>query len=163
MDTVFAWRIWIFALAGWVVIGELSAGVPADFPSGQARGAFARAGEKDLLLTYAGAFVDQKDIDKPIILILSDKKVPTQTWTSEFDLMMATSKIHFSGVLFWIDKEGKVLRCDDYWKGQHESTSGVYELKLEAKGPKELSGTASLQGGDGAKGKLEVMFRTALK
>lgn len=49
----------------------------SDLPTGTAKGSLTFDGAT-AALTYAAAFVDQKDEEKPVILILSDKKsLPT--------------------------------------------------------------------------------------
>jgi hypothetical protein len=62
-------------------------------------------------LTYDGAtaelkfaaFIDQKDERKPIVIVISDQKLPVEKWESEFDMMMDHSK--WSGVVFFLDKD----------------------------------------------------------
>ena len=68
-------------------------------------------------LKFAAAFVDQKDEHKPIVLLISDQKLPVEKWESEFDMMMDHSK--WSGVIFFLEKEGKVFRSD-----VHNETAG---------------------------------------
>ena len=86
-------------------------------------------------LTNVAAFVDVKDDDKPTIVILSDRKLPTEKWTSEFDLMEAKSTLKFSGVLFWLNKDGEVNRWDMYWNGQQSSVIGTvrFEARLRSR------------------------------
>jgi len=135
---------------------------PSDLPSGTAKGTFSREGETPAVLTHAAAFVDQKDEEKPVILILTDIKLPTESWTSEFDMMMQMGKLKFSGIAFFLNKEGTVFRCDNYVKGRQESASGVFELKLDKKDGKELTGTASVPDAT-EKHKLDVSFHATLK
>lgn len=131
---------------------------------GVAKGTYAPKGEKPATLTNAAALVDVKDDEKPVIVIVSDKKIPTEKWTSEFDLIEAKADLAFSGIVFFIDKEGKVFRTDLYWKGQQSSTSGVYEVKLDsAAGAKEITGSAKTIGTDPDDPKLDVKFHATLK
>ena len=59
-------------------------------------------------LKFAAASVDQKDERKPIILLITDQRLPTEKWKSEFDMMLDHSK--WSGVVFFFDKEGQAFR-----------------------------------------------------
>ena len=60
--------------------------VASDLASGSAKGSLT-FDDTTAALAYAAAFVDQKDERKPVILLLSDKKLPTEKWTSDFDIM----------------------------------------------------------------------------
>src|SRR5439155_293298 len=73
-------------------------------------------------------FVDQKDERKPIVLLISDPKLPVEKWESESDMMMDHSK--WSGVVFFLDKERKFLRSDVQMNGRQSSVSGSFELKI---------------------------------
>lgn len=131
----------------------------ADLPVGTAKGSYTPEGGKAAAITNAAAFVDQKDDRKPTILLLSDKKLPTEKWKSEFDLMRSHEK--FTGVLFWLDKEGSVFRSDTYLNGRQASVAGLFELKLESKGGKDLSGSALSH--ETASEKLDVTFHATVK
>ena len=131
----------------------------ADLAAGAAKGSYTPEGGTTVAITNAAAFTDQKDERKPTILLLTDKKLPTEKWKSEFDLMLSHEK--FSGVLFWLDKDGAVFRNDTYQNGRQASVAGMFELKLDAKGGKDLTGSASSH--DRASDKLEVTFHAALK
>ena len=110
-----------------------------------------------MTLTNAAAFVDKKDSDKPTIIILSDKKLPTEKWTSEFDLMM--SHPTFTGVVFWLKPDGTVYRSDTYDKGKQASVSGYFKLKLDGAMGKDLTGTvASNEKPDEKDPKADVTF-----
>jgi hypothetical protein len=138
-------------------VGNLA--VAADLASGEAKGTYAPEGAKAVTIDHAATFVDQKDDRKPTILLLTDKKLPTEKWKSEFDLMLSHEK--FNGVLFWLDNEGKVFRTDTYENGRQASVSGVFELKLDGKFGKELTGSAT--SGDAKMYKLEVTFHATVK
>ena len=135
----------------------------ADLPSGTAKGTCAKDGAAPVALAFAGAFVDQKDERKPTLLILSDVKLPTATWTSEFDLMRATGKLPFSGAIFFLDKDGAVFRTDFYWKGRQSSVSGYFKLTLDPRAGKELTGTVVSEAGDAKDPKLDATFHATLK
>ena len=107
--------------------------------------------------------MDQKDERKPTVLILSDRKLPTEKWTSEFDLMHAVGKLPFSGVVFFLNKDGEVFRSDTYWKGRQASVSGYFKLKLDAKGGKELTGAVVSNDGDAKDPKADATFHATLK
>lgn len=131
----------------------------ADLAAGAAKGTYTPEGGAAVTITYAAAFVDQKDDRKPTILLLTDKKLPTEKWKSEFDLMLSHEK--FSGVLFWLDKEGSVFRSDTYQSGRQASVSGLFELKLASKEAKDLSGSATSR--ESASEKLDVTFHAVVK
>ncbi|HSI15208.1 MAG TPA: hypothetical protein VK961_24380 [Chthoniobacter sp.] len=135
----------------------------ADLPGGTAKGTCSKDGAPAITLAYAGAFVDQKDSDKPTLLILSDIKLPTASWTSEFDLMGAVGKLPFSGAIFFLNKEGEVFRSDFYWKGRQSSVSGYFKLKLDSKAGKELTGTVATTSGEAKDPKVDATFHATLK
>src|SRR5258708_6942916 len=130
----------------------------ADLPGGTAKGTCAKDGGTPVALAYAGAFVDQKEDDKPTLLILSDIKLPTESWKSEFDLMGAVGKLPFSGAIFFLNKDGEVFRTDFYWKGRQSSVSGYFKLTLEKKAGKELTGTVASSVGEPKDPKVDATF-----
>jgi hypothetical protein len=140
----------------------LSIASAADLPSGTAKGTCANEGAAPVALAYAGAFVDQKDDRKPTLIILSDIKLPTGSWTSDFDILRATSKLRFSGAIFFLDKDGEVFRTDFYWKGQQSGVSGYFKLKLDSKTGKELTGTVVTSAGDAKDPKVDATFHATL-
>ncbi|HWB59044.1 MAG TPA: hypothetical protein VG733_06120 [Chthoniobacteraceae bacterium] len=150
-----------------LVLAALCLAVSAADPapeSGVAKGSFATKGEKPVALTNAAAFTDIKDDDKPVILIISDKKIPVEKWTSEFDLIEAKGKLAFTGIVVFIGKDGAVFRTDMYWKGTQSSVSGVFDVKLDsAVGAKEITGGAMNSDSDPDDPKLDVMFHATLK
>src|SRR5258708_2354715 len=152
-----------FFLQALFSLASVALAAAADLPSGIAKGTCAKDGAPPVALAYAGAFVDQKDDRKPTVLILSDIKLPTATWTSEFDLMRATGKLPFSGAIFFLDKDGAVFRTDFYWKGRQSSVSGYFKLKLDEKAGKELTGTVESSEGEAKDPKVDATFHTALK
>ena len=150
-------------LLGFALTAQLGAADPA-LASGVAKGTYAPKGEKAATLTNAAALTDVKDDEKPVIVIISDKKIPAEKWTSEFDLIEAKADLAFSGIVFFIDKDGKVFRTDMYWKGQQSSVSGVFDVKLDsAAGAKEITGSAKTIGNDPDDPKLDVKFHATLK
>jgi hypothetical protein len=147
-----------------VFIASVALGFAADLPAGTAKGTCAKDAAPPVALAFAGAFVDQKEERKPTPLILSDIKLPTETWTSEFDLMRATGKLPFSGAIFFLDKDGAVFRTDFYWKGRQSSVSGYFTLKLDGKPGKDLTGTVTSGSGSEAKDpKVDATFHATLK
>lgn len=130
----------------------------SDLASGSAKGSLTFDGATTAL-TFAAAFVDQKDERKPVILILSDKKLPTEKWTSDFDILRDHSR--FNGIVFFLDKEGKVFRTDVHMKDRQTAVSGIFDLKLDNPTSKEITGSANASGsGDD---KLDVSFHATLK
>ena len=140
----------------------LTLAAAADLPNGTAKGTCAKDGAAPVALAYAGAFVDQKEDNKPTLLILSDIKLPTGSWTSEFDLMRAVGKLPFSGAIFFLDQDGNVFRSDFYWKGRQSSVSGYFKLTLNGKAGKELTGTVASQAGDAKDPKVDATFHATL-
>ena len=130
----------------------------SDLPAGTAKGSLT-FDDATAALTFAAAFVDQKDERKPVILVLSDKKLPVEKWTSEFDMMLSGTK--FNGIVFFLDKEGKVFRTDVHMKDRQTGVAGIFELKLDNPTSKDLTGTASATAG--RSDKLEVTFHATLK
>jgi hypothetical protein len=133
--------------------------------SGQAKGTFTKNG-KSIPLTHAFVYVDQKDDRKPVLLLIVDRQVPAESWTSEFDFMRFHSGQPLTGVCYWLDKDREVFRTDYYWEGRQASTMGIFELELEKSEAKRfvgkaLSTPAALMGDD--KFKLDVSFNAALK
>jgi hypothetical protein len=109
----------------------------SDLPSGSAKGSLTFDGTT-AALTFAAAFVDLKDEDKPVILILSDKKISTDKWTSQFDMMRDGPK--FNGIVFYLDKEGKMTRTTVHMKDQKTAVSGIFDVKLDSPAGKEITG-----------------------
>ena len=144
--------------------GKMAAADPAP-ASGVAKGTFANNGEPAVALTNVASFVDVKDDDKPTLIIISNKKLPTEKWTSEFDLIEAKDALKFSGVIFWIDKDGNAFRSDIYWKGTQSSVSGFFTLKLDSKpGEKEIKGSAkNSAAGEATDPKLDVVFHATVQ
>lgn len=132
-----------------------------DLPAGMAKGTFTPEDKPAVTLTFAGAFVDVKDERSPVILFLSDKKLPTEKWKSEFDLMRENPK--FNGVAFWIDKEGSVFRSATYVDGRHSSVSGYFELKLDGPMSKNLTGTVKTSDSASTGPKADATFHATLK
>ena len=152
------------AVLSLALAGGLAAADPAP-ASGAAKGTFAQKGEKAVELTNAAAFVDQQDDRKPSIVIISDKKIPLESWTSEFDLIGAKDKLAFTGIVIFIDKDGSVYRTDMYWKGTQTSVSGVFDVKIDsAAGAKDITGSAKTSSGDDPDSPmLDVKFHATLK
>jgi hypothetical protein len=131
----------------------------ADMPNGSAKGSLTYEGAT-AELKFAAAFVDQKDDRKPVILLLTDKKLPTEKWTSEFDLMRDGTK--WSGMMFCLDKDGNVFRSDVHMSGKQASVSGIFDLKLDNPTNKDLTGTAKTSESE-KETKLDATFHAALK
>jgi hypothetical protein len=126
-----------------------------DLAIGTARGSFTYEGAT-FDLKFAAAFVAYRQSDKPMIILLSDTKLPSDRWLSEFNIM--ENKTPWSGVVFFL-KKGEVFRTDVHVKGQQSSVSGELELKLNDPTAKELTGRASCR--ENNKGtKLDVTFHT---
>lgn len=130
-----------------------------DLPAGSAKGSLTFDGAT-AVLKFAAAFVDQKDERKPIVLVISDQKLPVEKWESEFDMMMDHTK--WSGVVFFLDKDGTFFRSDVHMNGRQSSVSGIFELKIDNPPGKDLTGTARASA-DEKETKLDTAFHATLK
>src|SRR6185503_18916358 len=90
-------------------------------------------------LKFASTFVDQKDERKPVILLISDQKLPSEKWKSEFDMMANPTK--WSGLAVFVDGEGNIYRTDIHSKGGQASVSGIFNVKIQDPKAKEIAGT----------------------
>jgi hypothetical protein len=149
------WLVSILA-AGFLIPCATTA---TDLPAGSAKGSLTYDGTT-AELKFAAAFVDQKDEKKPVILLLTDQKLPTEEWKSEFDMMMDHTK--WSGVVFFLDKEGQVFRSDVHTNGRQSSISGIFEAKIDNPRSKDLTGTAKTSADEKA-AKLDAVFHATLK
>jgi hypothetical protein len=130
-----------------------------DPPAGSAKGSLTYDGAT-AVLKFAAAFVDQKDERKPIVLVISDQKLPVEKWESEFDMMIDHTK--WSGVVFFLDKDGTFFRSDVHMNGRQSSVSGIFELKIDNPSSKDLTGTARASTGE-KETKLDAAFHATLK
>ena len=136
-----------------------SARAASDLPAGSAKGSLTYDGAT-AELKFAAAFVDQKDERKPVVLLITDQKLPAEKWKSEFDMMMDHTK--WSGVVFFLDKEGKVFRSDVHMNGRQSSVAGIFEAKIDNPTSKDLTGTAKTSA-DEKETKLDVAFHAVIK
>jgi hypothetical protein len=140
------------------ILAAFAINAASDLPPGTAKGSLTyRGGTAEL--KFAAAFVDEKDSDKPTVLILSDTKLPTEKWKSEFDMMRDKTK--WNGIVFFIVK-GQAIRSDIQMNSEKPSVSRIFTLKLNDPASKEVAGTAVTD--EGVKDtKLEVAFHATLK
>ncbi|HJT80160.1 MAG TPA: hypothetical protein VJ719_03095 [Chthoniobacterales bacterium] len=138
---------------------SLAAPVSVNIPAGSAKGALTYDGNTSEL-KYAAAFTDQKDDRKPVVLIVSDQKLPIEKWTSEFDLMRDKTK--WSGIVVFMDKEGEVYRTDVHNKGEQSSVSGIFDVKINDSKSNDITGVAKTTS-DSAERKLDVTFHAVRK
>jgi hypothetical protein len=110
-------------------------------------------------LKFASAFVDQKDDRKPIVLLVTDKKLPTEKWTSEFDMMLDHTK--WSLALF-VDKDRTIYRTDVHTNGRQTSVAGIFDVKIDNPKSKDLVGTAKTTG-SAKEDKVDVAFHATMK
>ena len=75
-------------------------------------------------------------------------------------MMMDHSK--WSGVVFFLDKDGKAFRSDVHMNGRQSSVSGFFELAIENPSSKDLTGTAKTRA-DEKETKLDAAFHATLK
>ena len=130
-----------------------------DLPAGSAKGSITFDGTTSDL-KFAAAFIDQKDDRKPVVLVVSDQKLPADKWTSEFDMMRDHTK--WSGIVVFLDKDGSVYRTDVHTKGQQSSVSGLFDVKINEPTGRELAGAAKSESDSGDK-KLDVTFHATRK
>ena len=141
-----------------VLAGAFTVQAETDLPSGTARGSLTYK-EGTAELKFAAAFVDQKDSDKPTVLLLTNTKLPSEKWTSEFDMMR--DKTQWNGIVFFI-VNGQAIRSDIHMNAEQPSVSGIFTFKLDHPSSKDLTGTAVTD--EGAKdAKLNVTFHATLK
>lgn len=151
-----------FALAVALVLCALASpafSAASDLPSGTAKGSLTFGGST-VAINHAAAFVDQKDERKPVVLVLSDKKLASEKWTTGSDISGDAAK--FNGIVFYLDKEGKVFRTDVRITSRWTAVSGIFDLKLDNPSSKEITGSAISNEGQ-KNDKLEVAFHATLK
>lgn len=129
--------------------------------AGIATGTCSVNSEAPAKLAFASAFVDEKDSAKPTVLILSDIKLPTEAWTSEFDVMRF--KTPFSGAIFYISSDNPNTRVEFYWKGKQSAVSGYFTMKLDQAKGKELTGTVVTDTQKAGDPHVDATFHAVLK
>src|SRR4051812_6717025 len=132
--------------------------VKVDLPSGAAKGTITFDGVTSEL-KFAAAFVDQKDSRKPVVLLVTDKKLPTEKWTSEFDMMRDHTK--WSGIAVFLDKDA-VYRTDVHTNGQQSSVSGMFDVNINDPAAADLTGIAKSDQANKDKN-LDVSFHATRK
>ena len=135
------------------------AGVTVDLPAGSAKGSLTFDGAT-AELKFASAFIDQKDDRKPVVLLLTDKKLPIEKWTSEFDMMLDHTK--WSGLAFFVDKDGTIYRTDVHANGRQTSVAGIFDIKIDNPKSKDLTGTVKTTSNT-KEDKVDVAFHATLK
>jgi len=135
------------------------AGVTVDLPAGSAKGSLTFDGAT-AELKFASAFIDQKDDRKPVVLLVTDKKLPTEKWTSEFDMMLDHTK--WSGLAFFLDKDGTIYRTDVNANGWQTRVAGIFDSKIDTPQSKDLTGTAKTTS-NAKEDKIDVAFHATLK
>ncbi len=135
------------------------AGTIVDLPAGVAKGSLTYDGAT-AELKFAEAFVDQKDDRKPVVVLITDQKLPTEKWKNEFDMMMDHTK--WSGLVFFIDNEGAIYRTDVHTKGRQASVSGLFDVRIQNPKAKDLAGTAKTSEGE-KRANLDVAFHATAK
>jgi len=141
------------------VAASVAPQIKVDLPAGTAKGSITYDGVTSDV-KFASAFVDQKDERKPVVLLLTDQKLPVEKWTSEFDMMRDSTK--WSGIVAFVDKDGTVYRTDIHTKGRQASVSGVFDVQINDPKGKDLSGAAKTDGSSGDT-KVDVTFHAARK
>ena len=131
----------------------------SDLPAGSAKGSLTFDGAT-AELKFASAFVDQKDERTPVVLLVTDQKLPTEKWKSEFDMMMDHTK--WSGLVFFLDREGAIYRIDVHTSGRQSSVSGIFDVKIDNPTSKDLTGSVKAKA-DEKETKLDATFHAALK
>jgi hypothetical protein len=135
------------------------AGVTVDLPAGSAKGSLT-FDSATAELKFASAFIDQKDDRKPVVVLVTDKKLPIEKWTSEFDMMLDHTK--WSGLAFFLDKDGTIYRTDVHTNGRQTSVAGIFDIKIDNPKSKDLTGTAKTTS-NAKEDKVDVAFHATLK
>lgn len=135
------------------------AGVTVDLPAGSAKGSLT-FDSATAELKFASAFIDQKDDRKPVVVLVTDKKLPIEKWTSEFDMMLDHTK--WSGLAFFLDKDGTIYRTDVHTNGRQTSVAGIFDIKIDNPKSKDLTGTAKTTS-NAKEDKVGVAFHATLK
>jgi len=130
-----------------------------NIPAGTAKGSLTYD-DTTSELKFGAAFVDQKDERKPVVVLITDQKLPSEKWKSEFDMMLDHTK--WSGLVFFLDKEGTIYRTDVHTKGRQASVSGIFDVKIDNPTSKDLAGTVKAKEGE-KETKLDVAFHATLK
>jgi hypothetical protein len=133
--------------------------VPVSLAAGSANGSLTFNGSTSEL-KFASAFVDQKDSRRPVILLITDLKLPSDKWTSEFDMMRDQSK--WSGIALFLDKDGTIFRSDVHTKGQQSSVSGMFDVNINDPTSQDLAGMAKTDSAT-SENKLDVTFHATRK
>ena len=133
--------------------------VKVDLPAGTAKGSITFEGTTSDL-KFAAAFVDQKDDRKPVILLVTDQKLPTEKWTNEFDIMRDQTK--WNGLTVFLDKEGTVYRTDVHMNGRQTGVAGIFDVKIEDPTGKDVTGIARTHA-NAKEDKLDVTFHAVHK
>jgi len=125
--------VWLMSILA-VLSATNYARAVTDLPTGSAKGSLAYDGATAELKfaaasatgrTRCGEFLDRKDERRPIVLVISDQKLPVEKWESELDMTMDHS--HWTGVVFFFGKEGQMFRCAVHMNGRQSiwKTRGV--------------------------------------
>ena len=147
----FLWRILLPSLC--LSVAAIGAG-PGDLASGSAEGSLTYQSQT-IALSTAAAFVDGDDEKKPTVLVISDQKLPVESWHSEFEMMRDHTE--WSGVVFFLSRDGTFYRSDIHMKGRQASVSGFFGLQWNDPSGKSLSGTAQTEPSE-KETKLKVSF-----
>lgn len=108
---------------------------------GKATGALTASG-RTVTLTYAAAFVDQSDQAKRIVLLLTEKPVPSASWKNYADLMSYhRNTAPIVGVVFRINAENEVDTAEYFVERFPTSTSGIFQVTFDEKPGKTITGT----------------------
>ena len=76
---------------------------------------------------------------------------------------MLFDRSKFNGIVFFLDKDGKVFRTDVHMKDRQTGVSGIFDLKLDNPTSKEFTGLATVIATEGRSDKLGVVFHATLK
>ena len=135
-------RALVAAAAAMLVPAALAQPAATGLKEGQATGTLVVKG-KSIKLAHAYVFVDEKDSRKPVILYLTDKPVPADTWKSDFDIMRYRGSNKLNGIGFWLNPKDKYddfrnevcAECDS-----PTGTSGIFKVKFDGTPGKTFAG-----------------------
>jgi hypothetical protein len=142
------------------------AAAPAAASGGQATGTLTAKG-KTAKLTYAAAFVDQTDKAKRVVLLLTEKPVPADTWKSHSDLLSYHSNTTpIVGVVFRIDAQGEVDTAEYFVDKYPTSSSGIFQVTFDGKPGKTMTGKVKSSAGAAKLSEpviIDAAFNTAVR
>ena len=155
------------SLAGAAAVAS-AAPAPVSVADGKADGSFSVDG-KTAKLGYAYAWVDHKDRDAPVVLVLSDQAVPSSALTDDSALMRFADRSSLHAIVLWFDKDKTISRGQVYdagLAGGSLSVAGMHTFKASTFDSRTISGlvfTGSLQSFMGHNWEYAASFKATIR